>query len=320
MDIYTDMHGTKVSRLGVGCSNFGKRIDADTSGEVVNAALDAGLNFFDVADVYGDGTAESILGQALRGRRDQAVVATKFGHATKRDDVPPERRGGHPANVVRSAEESLRAFGSDYIDLFQLHEPDPAVPVEDTLGALDELVRAGKVRWAGCSNFSAEQIRAADDVARSRQTARFETAQNEYSVLVRNVEATVLPCCRELGMRFIPYFPLASGILTGKYRWDERPPTDSRVARMKPDKLFRFFTPRALDIVQRLEEFGQVRGRTVLELAIGFLLAEPAILSIISGAMSAAQVKSNTAACVELTADELAFVRSVSAPGSENGR
>jgi aryl-alcohol dehydrogenase-like predicted oxidoreductase len=311
MDVYTDFDGTRVSRLGLGCSNFGKRIDADRTREVVEAALEAGINFFDIADVYGNGTAESLLGRALRGRRGEAIVATKFGHVTKEARDPSER-GGHPQNVIRSAEASLRALDTDYIDLFQLHEPDPTVPVAETLGALETLVQQGKVRWIGCSNVSIEGLREARASAEERQVPGFQTVQNEYSLLVRDAEADVIPYCRELGLRFIPYFPLASGVLTGKYRLDERVPAGSRVAMMKPDKLFRFFTPRALDLVEKLAGFAGANGRSVLELGIGFLLAEPVVLSVIAGAMSPDQVRANAAAAAagaELTPDELEFLR-----------
>ena len=313
MDLYTELDGMRVSRLGVGCSNFGKRCDAETGREIVAAALDAGVNFFDVADVYGNGTAESILGQALRGRRDEAVVATKFGHATK-EALEPSQRGGHPDNVFRSAEASLRAFETDYIDLFQLHEPDPTVPVAETLGALETLVEQGKIRSFGCSNVSIEELREASAAAEERGVRGFRTVQNEYSLLVRDAEADVVPHCREHGLRFIPYFPLASGVLTGKYRLDQRVPAGSRVAMMKPDKLFRFFTPRALELVEKLVGLAGTNGRSVLELSIGFLLAEPVVLSVITGAMSGEQVRANAAAAaaaVELGPDELESLRAL---------
>lgn len=312
MVTYREFDGTKVSRLGLGCSNFGKRLDADTIDVVVNTALDAGINFFDIADVYGGGTAESLLGRALRGRRDEAIVATKFGHATK-EHCRPEERGGHPTNVVRSAEASLRALGTDRIDLFQLHEPDPEVPLVDTLEALHGLVAQGKVRWIGCSNVARAQLDDAGRAAAQRGVGPFDTVQNEYSLLVRDAEADTLPYCRERGVGFIPYFPLASGVLTGKYRVDERIPAGTRVARMKPDKLFRFFTPHALELVEGLVTLGTEHGRTPLEYAFGFLLAEPAVLSVIAGAMSAEQVKANAdAASVSLTSDELGYLRELS--------
>lgn len=291
----TTFDGVEISRLGLGCSNLGKRCDAAASVEIVRSALDCGVNFFDVADVYGDGTAESLLARGLRGRRSDAVVATKFGHATK-EARAPSMRGGHPDNVVRSAEASLRALETDHIDLFQLHEPDPTVPVAETLGALRGLVDDGKVRWAGCSNMSVTELEEAVAAVEGSGFAGFRTVQNEYSLLVRDAERDVLPFCREQDLGFIPYFPLASGVLTGKYRHDQRIPQGTRVAQMKPDKLFRFFTPRALDLVDDLAALGRDSGHSVLELALGFLLAEPALVSVISGAMSRQQIEDNVRA------------------------
>lgn len=314
MGLHTVFHGTRVTRIGVGCSNFGKRIDADATEAVVRAALDAGVNFFDVADVYGNGTAESLLARGLRGRRDEAIIATKFGHATK-EAVAPSMRGGHPDNVVRSAEASLRALETDRIDLFQLHEPDPRVPVADTIGALQTLIDQGKVRWAGCSNVTLDQLQEATAAAADVGADGFRTVQNECSLLVRDAELDVLPYCRGAGLGFLPYFPLASGVLTGKYRQDQRIPPGTRVALMKPDKLFRFFTPRALDLVEELVALGERSGHSVLELAYGFLLAEPTVLTVISGAMSPEQVRANVAAAeaaAELAPDVVETLRKLS--------
>jgi aryl-alcohol dehydrogenase-like predicted oxidoreductase len=296
-----DFHGVQVSRLGVGCSNFGKRCGQDEVVDVVNTALDLGVNFFDVADVYGNGTAEDLLARAIGKRRAEAVIATKFGHSTT-EQRAPQRRGGHPENIRHSVDASLRALRTDYIDLYQMHEPDPRIPVAETLGALEELVGAGKIRWAGCSNFSVDLLRDSTDAARKLDFPGFLSVQNEYSLVVRDAEQDVLPYCREHGLAFLPYFPLASGVLTGKYRKDTRVPEGSRVARMKPDKLFRFFTPGALDMVERLVAYGQAHGHGVLELALGFLLAEPALLSVIAGAMDGDQVRANVAAAVRASA------------------
>jgi aryl-alcohol dehydrogenase-like predicted oxidoreductase len=307
---YREFHGTRVSRLGIGCSNFGKRCGADAAEDVVHSALDAGINFFDVADVYGNGTAESLLARGLGRHRDEAIIATKFGHATSEPREPHER-GGHPANVLRSAEASLKALGTDRIDLYQLHEPDPRIPIADTLGALRTLVDQGKVRWAGCSNVTVEQLTAATDAVAGSGFDGFVTVQNEYSPLVRDAEDDVLPYCQAHDIGFIPYFPLASGMLTGKYRKDARIPAGSRVAGMKPDKLFRFFTPKALDLVDELVAYGTATGRSPLELALGFHLAEPAELSVITGAMSGDQVRANVAAvaAAQLGADDVEFLR-----------
>lgn len=313
----TDFNGVTISRLGIGCSNFGKRCDGATAERIVRTALDVGINFFDIADVYGGGTAEELLARGLDGRRSEAVIATKFGHATKEFRHPHER-GGHPENVRRSAEASLRALRTDYIDLYQIHEPDPAVPIEDTLGALHSLIKEGKVRWGGCCNFSLERIVASQNAATTGGFPGFLTVQNEYSLLVRDVESDILPHCRETDMRFIPYFPLASGVLTGKYRMDARIPAGTRVAQMKPDKLFRFFTPKALELVEDLVSYGDRRGLTPLELAMGFHLADDTILSVIAGAMSADQVRANAAAAAAVLTDEdVDFLRGLPcAPGT----
>jgi aryl-alcohol dehydrogenase-like predicted oxidoreductase len=312
MSQFSSTDGTAISRIGLGTTNFGKRCDAGESVAIIHAALDAGINFFDTADVYGGGTAESILAAGLRGHRDEVCIATKFGHGT-RPGRAEDDHGAHPRNVIASAEASLKALETDYIDFYQLHEPDPSVDAADTLGALDELVQAGKVRFAGCCNLSAQQVAGAREAARQLGVAGYVTVQNEYSLLVRDAEDDLLPCCRAEGLGFIPYFPLASGILTGKYRMDERIPPGTRVARMKPDKLFRFFTPKALALVGELAEFGAGHSRTVLELALGYLLAEPAVLSVITGAMSPEQVRQNVAAASAppLTGAELAFLRAL---------
>lgn len=312
MDLST-CNGTPVSRLGLGCSNFGKRCDAATSREIVIAALESGVNFFDVADVYGGGTAETLLADGLRGHRDAVVIATKFGHRTDREQ-DPRYRGGHPRNVFRSVERSLKALQTDYIDLYQLHEPDHDIPIEDTMGALHALVEQGKIRWAGCSNFTVQDLAAAHEAASRTGIVGFRTVQNEYSMLVREAERDVIPHCRRYGLGFIPYFPLASGVLTGKYRVDQRIPSGTRVSNMKPDKLFRFFTPRALALVESLIAFGQPRGRGVTELALGFLLAEPTVVSVIAGAMSPEQVRSNTEAArvgASLDIEEISALRAI---------
>jgi aryl-alcohol dehydrogenase-like predicted oxidoreductase len=293
----------EVSGVGLGCNNFGRRLDSEATSAVVDAALDEGINFFDTADVYGGTKSEEFLGRALGQRREEVVIATKFGAK-----VDEQRMGARPEYVRQAAEESLRRLRTDRIDLYQLHRPDPEVPIEDTLGALDELVRAGKVREIGCSNFSAAQLRAAEEAARGGG-ARFVSVQNEYSLLHREVERDVLPECERLGISFIPYFPLASGLLTGKYRKGHTAPEGSRLKSRRGDSLL---TDRNLAVVERLIEFSESRGHTILELAISWLVERPAVASVIAGATSPEQVRSNVAAAGwRLTEEEFAEIDAI---------
>jgi len=238
----------EVSVVGLGCNNFGRRLDSGATSAVVDAALDAGINFFDTADVYGGTKSEEFLGRTLSRHRDEVVLATKFGA-----QLDEQRKGASPEYVGQAVEDSLRRLRTDRIDLYQLHRPDPEVPIEDTLGALDELVRAGKVREIGCSNFSAEQLRAAEGAARDG-AARFVSVQNEYSVLHREPERDVLSECERLGIAFIPYFPLVSGLLTGKYRQGQPTPEGSRLQSGRGDSLL---TDQNFAIVEELIEFSQ---------------------------------------------------------------
>jgi aryl-alcohol dehydrogenase-like predicted oxidoreductase len=275
----------EVTLTGLGCNNFGWRIDEAQSARVVAAALDAGINFFDTADLYDTGNSEEYLGRALSGRRREVVIATKFG--LKLDET---RHGARPEYVRRAAEDSLRRLGTDYIDLYQLHHPDPETPIADTLGALSELVRAGKVREIGCSNFSAEQIREAERVGSS---AHFVSVQNDYSLLNREPEAEVLPECRRLGLAFLPFFPLANGLLTGKYRRGQPLPKGTRGDSGWGPKVF---TEENVDKVERLIELAAARGHSLLELAFSWLAARPEVASVIAGAVSPEQVMANVAA------------------------
>ena len=276
-----------MSVVGLGCNNFGRRLDSEATSTVVDAALDAGITFFDTADVYGGTKSEEYLGRALARRRGEVVVATKFGSA-----VDEQRKGARPEYVRQAVEDSLRRLGTDRIDLYQLHNPDPQVPIEDTLGALDELVQAGKVREIGCSNFSADQLREAERATREG-AARFVSIQNEYSLFHREPEQDVLPECERAGLAFIPYFPLANGLLTGKYRQGQNAPAGSRLQSRRDDRLL---TERNLAIVEELIEFSESRGHTILELAFSWLLTRPAVASVIAGATSPEQVRSNAAA------------------------
>ena len=275
-----------VSVVGLGCNNFGPRLDAEETRAVVHAALDAGVNFLDTADIYGMGLSEEYVGRALGPRRAEVVLATKFG--MKMDE---RRRGAHPDYIREAVEDSLRRLGTDRIDIYQLHTPDPSVPIADTLGALDELVRAGKVVEIGCSNFSVEQLREARDAAPG---ARFQSVQNEYSLFHRDPEESVLDECARQGLAFIPYFPLASGLLTGKYRRGTPPPEGTRIT--AGGRYAELLTEENLERVERLAQWAEARGHTLLELAFAWLLARGEVVSVIAGATSAAQVRSNAAA------------------------
>ncbi|HEU5335367.1 MAG TPA: aldo/keto reductase [Terriglobales bacterium] len=291
----------QVSLAGLGCNNFGWRLDADATQQVVHAALEGGINFFDTADIYGGTKSEEYLGRALRGRREQVVIATKFG--MKVDD---QRQGAKPAYVKSAAEDSLRRLGTDYIDLYQLHQPDPETPIADTLAAMDELVKAGKVREIGCSNFSAHQIREAEAAVRAGG-ARFISVQNEYSLLHREPEREVLPECQRRGLAFLPYFPLANGLLTGKYRAGSPAPQGTRISTQ--ERFGKLLNQRNLQAVEALLQFAESRGHTLLELAFSWLLARPVVASVIAGATSAQQVRSNALAVGwKLTPADLAEV------------
>jgi aryl-alcohol dehydrogenase-like predicted oxidoreductase len=277
--------GPEVSVVGLGTNNFGRRIDYEQSLAVVDAALDSGVTLIDTADIYGQGTSEEFIGRALEGRRDRVLIATKFGSAM---DERPEERRGNPDYIQWAVEGSLRRLRTDVIDVYQMHEPDPVTPMVETLGALSDLVADGKVRWIGSSNFSADQIEAAEEVASGTGFHRFVSVQNEYSLAVRGAEDDVLPVCEKLGIGFLPYFPLASGLLTGKYRRGEEA-TEGRLAgRAIPEERW--------DRVETLERFADARGVSLLEAAIGGLLAMPPVTSVIAGATKPEQVRANVAA------------------------
>ena len=293
----------EVSVVGLGCNNFGWRIDADASAAAVNAALDAGINFFDTADIYGAGQSEEFLGRALGARRAEALIATKFG--MKMDE---QRRGARPEYVRQAAEDSLRRLGTDRIDLYQLHQPDAQVPIAETMGALDGLVRAGKVREIGCSNFSGDQLRAAGAAVREGG-ARFVSVQNQYSLVVREPEADAIPECVRSGIAFLPFFPLANGLLTGKYRLGQPLPEGSRARDGFGPKVF---TDENLALVEALTEFAAGRGHSMLELAVSWLAAQSAVASVIAGAKSPEQVKANaSAAGWRLTEADLAAIEAM---------
>jgi aryl-alcohol dehydrogenase-like predicted oxidoreductase len=282
----------QVSVAGLGCNNFGSRIDEDGARAVVAAALDAGVNHFDTADLYGGGHSEEFLGRALGKERANVVVATKFGMRQ-----PPEGlTGGHPRWVPQAVEESLGRLGTDYIDLYWLHAPDAATPIGDTLEALHRLVEAGTVRELGCSNFSADQLDEAAAAAERLGARPFVTVQNEYSLLHREPEGAVLPACERLGMSLVPYFPLASGLLTGKYAAGEPPPEGTRLARWPKDRVGRLLSDERFATVDRLRGFATAHGHTLPELALSWLASNPLVSSVIAGATSPEQVRANAAA------------------------
>jgi aryl-alcohol dehydrogenase-like predicted oxidoreductase len=293
----------RVSLVGLGCNNFGMRIDAAATERVVNAALDAGIDLFDTADIYGATKSEEFLGRALKGRRDHAIVATKFGMA-----VDDRRKGARPEYVKQACDDSLRRLGIDHIDLYQLHQPDPSVPIADTLGAMDDLVKAGKVREIGCSNFSAEQLDEAERTTKSG-AARFVSVQNEYSLLHREPERAVLPACDRLGLAFLPFFPLASGLLTGKFEPGKPAPADSRLSLSWTS---RFTTEKNVQIAEALKAFAAARRHTLLELAFSWLASRAQVASVIAGATSPEQIRANAAAANwKLNAEELAEIDSL---------
>jgi aryl-alcohol dehydrogenase-like predicted oxidoreductase len=293
-----------VPLAGVGCNNFGRRIDEARAKEVVDAAFGVGATIFDTADLYGSGASEEFLGKALRSRRDEAVIVSKFGMRT-----PPDRlSGGDPVWVVRACEESLTRLATDRIDVYLLHTPDDATPIADTLTAMSRLVDEGKVREIGCSNFSARQLDEAEEAAKEKGVRRFVTVQNEYSLLAREAREEVLPACRRLGLSFMPYFPLASGLLTGKYRKGRPPPPGTRLAgRAGRDEVM---TDERLDLVERLMPFAEQHGHTILELSMSWLATQPEIATVIAGATSAEQVRQNAEAVEawRLGDDELAEI------------
>ncbi|MFN8627812.1 MAG: aldo/keto reductase [Candidatus Binatia bacterium] len=313
---YLGRSGLPVSVIGLGCDNFGHRCDEAQAAAIVHRALDLGIVFFDTADIYGPaGIAEQYLGKALKGRRKDVVIATKFvgpvGAYNETMNMGSSRR-----HVMNAIDDSLRRLGTDYVDLYQLHSPYPAVPIEETLRALDDLVRQGKVRYIGCSNFAAWQVVDANWVARSQHLSRFISAQNAYNLIDRQIEKELVPACLEHGVGILPYFPLASGFLTGKYRAGQAKPEGARLADPRPsteyltgvpDPLVRYynaeclrwvtpesiFTPENYALVATLEAFAAARGHSLLELAFAWLIARPGVGSVIAGVSRPEQLEQN---------------------------
>lgn len=308
--------GLSVSALGLGCNTFGRSVDAAGAAALVHAALERGVTFFDTADIYGEQRSEEYLGRALAGRRDRAVIATKVAAEV---GPGPNDRGASRAHIMDGVHASLRRLGTDYVDLLQIHFWDPHAPLEETLRGLDDLVRQGKVRYVGCSNFTAWQLTWALWIADRRGFAPFVSVQPEYSLLARRVEEELLPACLEFGIGVIPYFPLAGGVLTGKYREGEPPPPGTRGYQSERFAQ-RFATPRNLAIVRRLETWARDRGRTVGELAIAWLLARPGVATVITGTTRIEQVEANVKATEWVLApDEVEEVEEVAALAPREG-
>jgi len=284
--------------VGLGCNNFGARLDLEATRSVVDAAIEEGVNFFDTANTYGNrGGSEELLGQVLAGRRDEVVLATKFG--SDMGEGPGVARASR-RYIRKAVEDSLRRLRTDRIDLYQLHRPDGLTPMDETLEALDELVKEGKVLYVGSSNLAAWQVADADWTSRTQGTVRFVSAQNHYSLLAREAEAELLPACERYGVGLLPYFPLANGLLTGKYRAGQPRPKGTRLEG-------RHIEPATLEKVEILADFAEKRGHSLLELAFGGLLARPAVSSVIAGATSAEQVRANAAAAEwDLSPEDLA--------------
>ncbi len=297
--------GLQVSVAGLGCNNFGLRCDKEQSAAVVHKALELGVNFFDTADIYGGGKSEEFLGAALGSNRPQVIVATKFSSPMGQG---PLNRGGSRRYIMQAVEASLRRLGTDYIDLYQYHFPDVRTPLEETLRALDDLVRGGKVRYIGSSNFAGWQVAEAQWLARTEHLTPFVSAQNEYSLLNRNIERELAPACEHYGIGVLPYFPLASGFLSGKYRPGEAPPQGTRLA-VWGQRGAEMLSARNFEALEKLEAFAQARGRSMLELALGWLASRTPVPSVIAGATKPEQVEQNAKAVEwRLTPEELAEV------------
>jgi aryl-alcohol dehydrogenase-like predicted oxidoreductase len=282
----------EVSVVGLGCNAFGRRIDFDATRAVLHAALDAGITLFDTADTYGGGgVSEEYMGRVLSPKRHDIVLASKFGLA-----VFGGPGGAAPAYIESSIEGSLKRLGTDYIDLYQVHMPDAHTPIADTLGTLDGLVRQGKIRAYGCSNFSGAQLEQAHAAAAAGGLAPFVTAQNPYSVMQRDIESDLVPVCAAHRTGILPYYPLARGLLTGKYRRGEKPPEGARLAAGGGGRGAGGLTDANFDVVEKLAAFAAGHGRSVLELAISWLVANPCIASVIAGATKPAQIGQNVAA------------------------
>jgi aryl-alcohol dehydrogenase-like predicted oxidoreductase len=296
----------RVSAVGLGCNNFGQRSDLETSRKIIHKAIDLGITLFDTADIYaGRGGSENVLGQVLGDRRKDIVLATKYAKPMADDG---SKQGASRRYIMQAVEASLRRLKTDYIDLYQQHDYDDLTPIDETLRALEDLIRHGKVRYIGCSNFPAWRVSEAQQVAKQINTHAFVSCQDEYSLLVRDIEADLLPMARTYNLGLLPFFPLANGLLVGKYKRGEKPPADSRLG--KVDYLReRYMNDRNLDIVQKLDAFAKQHGKTLLELAFSWLAARPQVSSVIAGASSPEQIEQNVKAIAwTLTPEDMAAI------------
>jgi aryl-alcohol dehydrogenase-like predicted oxidoreductase len=298
--------GLRVTAVGLGCNNFGQRIDLEASRKVIHKALDLGITLFDTADIYSNmGGSETVLGAVLGDRRKDIVLATKYSKPMAEDGT---KQGASRRYIMEAVEASLKRLKTDYIDLYQQHDYDPLTPIEETLRALDDLVRAGKVRYIGNSNFPAWRVAEAEYVARAMNVSRFISCQDEYSLVVRDIEKDILPAAQEYKLGLLPFFPLASGLLTGKYRKGEAAPGDTRFGKV-PRLRDRYVTAHNEEIVEKLQAFAQVRGHSMLELAFSWLAARPQVSSVIAGATRVEQVEQNVKAIAwNLSAEEMAEI------------
>jgi aryl-alcohol dehydrogenase-like predicted oxidoreductase len=302
--------GLAVSALGLGCNNFGIRLDLESTKAVVDAAIDAGINFIDTADTYGNrGGSETLLGAILGARRKDLILATKFGLPM---DHEGRLQGGSRGYVMSAVEASLQRLKTDWIDIYYYHRPDPATPIEETLGALDDLMRQGKIRFAGCSNLPGSQLADAMELAHAKGLAPFAAAQDQYNLLSRGVETNLVPVVARYGIALVPYFPLASGLLTGKYRKGQPMPTGTRLSDARLSA--QFVNEENFEMIERLAAFCAERGRTMLELAFGWLLARPYVASVIAGATTPEQLRQNVGALLwQPTADDISALDRITA-------
>jgi aryl-alcohol dehydrogenase-like predicted oxidoreductase len=306
---YRSLGKLQVSVVGLGCNNFGMRLDIDGTKRVVDAAIDAGINYFDTAESYGKGLSEEYLGKAIKGRRDQVIVASKWGHTGSLEEG---ERGGDPAQIRARLDASLARLGTDYIDHYQLHRPDPETPAAETLGCLSELCAEGKIREIGCTHFTADDLLDSQAAATAQGLAMYPSVQNYYSLLTRDPETNgVFEACAELGIGFVPYFPLESGLLTGKYRLGQDRPEGARLTNWG-DRAESFIDDDKLAIVEQLVRWAQARDHSLLDLAFSWHTSHPLVASVIAGATKPEQIEANVAASTwALTAQDRAEVDAI---------